>query len=122
MTGFLSDAQLKYMYTHATAMIFASLMGPNNLPPIEAAFLGCPVIITDLKGHQEQLGEAALYFNGTSEEELMNCMIQVMDETVRTDLIRKETVLRESLAEIRYIEPVLKIIQEFEGIRRCWKP
>ena len=40
-------------------MVFASIVGPNNYPPIEAASLGCPVILSDLPGHREQMGESA---------------------------------------------------------------
>jgi glycosyltransferase involved in cell wall biosynthesis len=59
--GFVSRGELKALYQGAAALAFASLLGPNNLPPQEAAVLGCPVILSDLPGHREQLGEGALY-------------------------------------------------------------
>jgi glycosyltransferase involved in cell wall biosynthesis len=59
--GFVSRGELKALYEGAAALTFASLLGPNNLPPQEAAVLGCPVILSDLLGHREQLGEGALY-------------------------------------------------------------
>ena len=37
-----------------------SLFGPENLPPLEAMALGCPVVAADVPGAREQLGDAAL--------------------------------------------------------------
>ena len=121
VTGFLKDEELKYLYTHATAMIYASLMGPNNLPPIEATYLGCPVIITDLPGHKEQLGDSALYFNGYKPDELVHQMIRVMDENVRQNLKNKEAQLSLCFAEQDYFSDVLSIINEFRQIQFRWK-
>ncbi len=59
--GFVSRGELKFLYENAAGLAFASLLGPNNLPPQEAAVLGCPMILSDLAGHREQLGAGALY-------------------------------------------------------------
>jgi glycosyltransferase involved in cell wall biosynthesis len=59
--GFVSRGELKALYENAAGLAFASLLGPNNLPPQEAAVLGCPMILSDLAGHREQLGAGALY-------------------------------------------------------------
>lgn len=59
--GFVARGELKALYQHATALVFPSLLGPNNLPPQEAAVLGCPMILSDLPGHREQLGAGAIY-------------------------------------------------------------
>jgi glycosyltransferase involved in cell wall biosynthesis len=34
--GFVEQQTLIYLYKHALAMTYVSLMGPNNLPPLEA--------------------------------------------------------------------------------------
>jgi len=59
--GFVTRAALKAYYERAVALTFPSRLGPNNLPPQEAAVLGCPVVLSDLPGHREQLGDGALY-------------------------------------------------------------
>jgi len=59
--GFVARGELKALYQRATGLVFPSLLGPNNLPPQEAAVLGCPMILSDLPGHREQLGDGALY-------------------------------------------------------------
>jgi len=39
--GFVTRAALKAYYERAVALTFPSLLGPNNLPPQEAAAVGC---------------------------------------------------------------------------------
>lgn len=120
-TGFLEDSELKYLYTHATAMIFTSLMGPNNMPPIEATFLNCPVIITNLAGHKEQLKDTALYFDGYKPAELAEQMKLILtSKTKRSSLILKEKKLGKSFSEINYFTEIRKIVEEFSLIRNTW--
>lgn len=121
MTGFVSDEELKYLYTHATGMIFASLMGPNNMPPIEATFLECPVIITDLDGHKEQLGDTALFFNGYKPEELAENMYKLLsDSNFRESVRLKEVTLAKTFEKVNYFSEIKKIFKEFALIRRTW--
>ena len=120
-TGFISDEELKYLYTHAVGMIFASLMGPNNMPPIEATYLHCPVIITDLDGHKEQLEDTALYFNGYRPEELAENMQKLLADSVfRESIISKESELAKTFEKVNYFSEIKKIIKEFSLIRRTW--
>lgn len=121
ITGFLKDEELKYLYTHATGMIFASLMGPNNMPPIEATYLNCPVIITNLDGHKEQLGNSALYFNGYKPIELANHMKTLLtSKAKRSALILKQKPLAQKFNKINYFETINKIIDEYSAIRKTW--
>jgi glycosyltransferase involved in cell wall biosynthesis len=57
---------LNYLKERATefgiverALTFVSYFGPDNLPPLEAFALGCPVIASAIEGSEEQLGSAA---------------------------------------------------------------
>lgn len=119
--GFLSSEELKYIYTHADAMIFASLMGPNNMPPIEATYLGCPVIITDLAGHKEQLGESALYFNGYAPEELAEKIVMFSNsKELQSKLAKKQKKLSLEFEKMQYFSEIKKIFSEFEKIRQTW--
>lgn len=120
-TGFLKDEELKWMYTHATAMIFASLMGPNNMPPVEATYLNCPVIITDLDGHKEQLKDAALYFNGYKPEELAeHIKTLLLDAKKRKSFVSKQKKLAPEFDKINYFSCIKQIIDEFSSVRKTW--
>lgn len=121
-TGFLQEKELKYLYTHATAMIFASLLGPNNLPPIEATYLNCPVIITDLPGHKEQLVDTAAYFDGYNPSQLAEIMVKMIQHKEYCNALKeKQKELRDKLDKIRYCDEINKILDEFSIICHRWQ-
>ncbi len=119
--GFVTYEEMKYLYTHATGTIFASLMGPNNIPPIEAVYLECPLIITDIAGHKEQMGSAALYFDGYKPEELANRVEMLLsgEDTVKQQLAKQEEKRKEFI-EYSYGEKILGILDEFALMRQTW--
>ena len=58
--GHVTRRTLLALYVYAEALMFPSMFGPDNLPPLEAMALGCPVIAARVNGAEEQLGTAAL--------------------------------------------------------------
>jgi glycosyltransferase involved in cell wall biosynthesis len=60
-TGYVSDAQLVQLYRNATLFVYPSLYEGFGLPPLEALYQGCPVIVSDIPPHREVCGEAAVY-------------------------------------------------------------
>ena len=61
--GFVSTEEMNTLYQNATSLVMATYNGPTNMPPLEAMELGCPVICSDLAGHHEELGDAAIFFD-----------------------------------------------------------
>ncbi|OGG14469.1 hypothetical protein A2875_03500 [Candidatus Gottesmanbacteria bacterium RIFCSPHIGHO2_01_FULL_46_14] len=61
--GQASDEQLASLYTHATALVFPSLMEGFGLPALEAAVHGAPIICSDIPAFREILGSLGNYFN-----------------------------------------------------------
>lgn len=60
--GPANDEQLGSLYTHATALVFPSLMEGFGLPAVEAAACGTPVICSDIPAFREILGPLGNYF------------------------------------------------------------
>ncbi|WP_299097505.1 glycosyltransferase family 1 protein [uncultured Winogradskyella sp.] len=89
--GFLSNEELFTLYKNASALVFPSLLGPTNMPPLEARAIGCPVLCSDFVGHKEQLGDGALYFNPENEDEIAKSMMAMLDERERKALQEKAT-------------------------------
>lgn len=120
--GFVTRAELKALYQSATALIFASFFGPDNLPPLEAFSLGCPVLASRIPGASEQLGEAALFFDPANPVE----MAEIMQKTFRDPDILEELKKRgedriKKYPISRYMESFSGMLDEFEAIRACWK-
>jgi glycosyltransferase involved in cell wall biosynthesis len=60
LPGFLSDADLGYVYTHAAAFVFPSRYEGFGLPVLEAMQAGCPVVAYKNSSVTEIAGDAAI--------------------------------------------------------------
>jgi glycosyltransferase involved in cell wall biosynthesis len=75
--GFVTNSQLYTLYKNAIALVMPTYLGPTNMPLLEASFLGCPVLCSNLKGHKEMLGENALYFEPSDAMDISEKMIHI---------------------------------------------
>jgi glycosyltransferase involved in cell wall biosynthesis len=116
-----SNQQLKLLYKNAFALVFPVFNGPDNLPPIEAMYYGCPVIASHLEGSIEQLGDAALLFDPHNEYELAEKIFSLYSNPqLRQTLINKGFERVKNLTPQMYFGKVLEIINKFELKRRAW--
>lgn len=63
LTGYLSDAEVKAIYTNAKAFIFPSTFEGFGIPPLEALSCNCPVIISNATCLPEIFKNCAHYIN-----------------------------------------------------------
>lgn len=75
------DAQLKQLYRNALAFIFPSIYEGFGLPILESFDAECPVIMSDLEVFHEVGGNAALYFNPESAEDIEDKIATVLGST-----------------------------------------
>ncbi len=87
--GFVDNETMVGIYSHASAMIMPSLLGPTNMPLLEARELNCPVLCSNLPGHMEMMGDGALYFDPTNHLEMVDQMKKILDAQFRSDLLKK---------------------------------
>ncbi len=119
--GFVSREELVALYRRAQALVYTSLYGPENLPPLEAFALGCPVIATRWLGAEEQLGDAALLVDPFRPQELADAMLRVAtDEGVREQLRSRGRARAQRFTTKDYLAGVLDIVGEFKLVRRLW--
>lgn len=119
--GFVSKSELISLYKNAFAMVFPSMFGPDNLPPLEAMALNCPVICSDAAGMKEQLGDSALFFKSTDENDLAEKIQRLVnDQNLRESLIISGNELASKLTPDNYIQKFIDIVDEFVPIRECW--
>lgn len=89
-TGFVSDAELAWLYTNCAAYIFPSLMEGFGLPGLEAMLYGAPVVSSNATCLPEVYGEAAAYFDPMNVDDMFAIIHQVLTDTaLRQDLIEK---------------------------------
>ncbi len=97
-TGRVDDFKLQELYANAICFIFPSFYEGFGIPPLEAMASGTPVIASNISAIPEVCGEAALYFNPFSVEDLMQKILNLI----------KEKKLRKS-----YVEKGFKQVAKF---------
>lgn len=88
--GFVSNEQLFAYYKNAIALVMPTFLGPSNMPPLEAAFLGCPVLLSDMKGHRELLGDYGKYFDPHDVNALSQKMLNQLEQKTNNEFLYKE--------------------------------
>lgn len=59
--GGVSDSQLRWLYEKASALVFPSLDEGYGLPPLEAWYFGCPILLSDIPVFRELYSEKASF-------------------------------------------------------------
>lgn len=89
-TGFMSDAELTFLYKNALCLIHPSLYEGFGIPILEAMAYDCPVISSNKSSLPEIGGDAALYFDPTDEDDLVGKFNTLAnDEKLQQALIQK---------------------------------
>ena len=88
--GYIPDEDFRGFYKRARALVMPTFFGPTNIPPLEAMATDCPIIISDVYAMKEQSGEAALYFNPNSPDDIAEKIIMLWsDDKMYTDMSKK---------------------------------
>jgi glycosyltransferase involved in cell wall biosynthesis len=119
--GFVSREDLISLYQNALALVYSSLCGPENLPPLEAMALSCPVIASDIEGAKEQLGSAAVLVRGSDANAVADAIQGLhSSEAQRKELIQKGHARAKSYTDKEFVRDLAKIFDEFRAIRKLW--
>ena len=119
--GFVSTTELIALYQHAHALTYLSLFGPENLPPLEAMALGCPVVAADVPGAREQMGDAALRVAPLDPAAVADAVSRLEDAAERDRLVSAGRRRAAGFTAERYVRGVLDFVDEFERVRRGWR-
>jgi glycosyltransferase involved in cell wall biosynthesis len=86
--GYLEYKELPGIFRQAYVLVFPSLFEGFGIPMIEAMSVGCPVIASNTTSIPEVAGNAALYFDPNSTQDIAKTMKMVVrDNTRREQLI-----------------------------------
>ena len=119
--GFVTDSEMTALYKNALALVYLSFFGPENLPPLEAFSVGCPVIASRVNGASEQLGDAALLVSSTNSDEIALAIKSLMEDLHQRQLLVARGFERAKKAtSIDYVSQVLALLDQFASIRRAW--
>jgi glycosyltransferase involved in cell wall biosynthesis len=77
--GRVSDDRLADLYRTAAALVFPSLYEGFGMPPLEAMACGCPIAVSRAGALPEVCGDAAVYFDPTSVEDIARGIEEVLE-------------------------------------------
>lgn len=119
--GFVEQADLIALYREAAALAYVSWCGPENLPPLEAFGLECPVVASRIAGSEEQFGDAVEFCDPGDPDDIARAIKAVTtDENLRSTLIAAGKRRATRFTPSDYVAGAVKFLDEFESVRRCW--
>jgi len=80
LLGYVSDGQLRALYSHAACFAYPSLYEGFGLPPLEAMACGCPVVVSNAASLPEVCGEAAVYCDPRDPSDLARSITRVTED------------------------------------------
>ena len=121
MLGFVPQEDLYGLYKNASMLAYVSLCGPENLPPLEAFAVGCPVLASEVSGSKEQLGDSVLFCDPSNSQDIADKIYQLYtDDNLKEQLITKGHFRASSWTPDDFVQGIFKIVDDFSGIRRNW--
>lgn len=116
--GHVSREELKALYQNALCLCYVSFFGPENLPPLEAFGLGCPVIAADVPGASEQLADAAIRVDPSNDSEIANALkLLSRDPAKREELIRLGKARARRFTGPDFAKGLIALLDEFEQMK-----
>ena len=77
--GYVSADELVQLYRSAAALVFPSLYEGFGQPPLEAMACRCPVAVARIASLPEVCGDAAVYFDPFSTDDIARAIDEVLD-------------------------------------------
>lgn len=120
--GFIPRGELLSLYKTAGVLVYPSTFGPENLPPLEAMSLGCPVVLANYPGAREQCGDAALYVDPLDSDAWAEAVKAVLGDAELSSRLR---VLGQKRAQFfssdDFASSLLLKLKDFAAHRALWR-
>lgn len=119
--GFVEEGEVPAIYEGARALTMPTYGGPTNLPPLEAAAMGCPVVYSDLPEFRRFMGDAALYCDLKDPQSMADQLNALLTDRLLVERLRQagQRMVAE-LGEHQYAGALKPIMDDFAYIRRRW--
>lgn len=120
--GFVPSEDLYGLYQDSLALVMPTYFGPTNIPPLEAFFVGTPVLYGDILGAKEQLGEAAFLCDLNNPFALVEKIIALQtNKDFAIEMIERGKVQLEKLLHNDLAHVLESVFETFYQRLKCWK-
>jgi glycosyltransferase involved in cell wall biosynthesis len=107
--GYVEEQDMYSLYKNALATTYVSILGPTNIPPLEAMFSGSPLLYSNVYAMKEQMRYAGIAINPYNAKQISNYLIKISTNR----LFRKKMIQLgfKRIKEINYLNFRKKIYQ-----------
>ncbi len=119
--GFVPYEDILGFYRQSRALAYVSFFGPENLPPLEAMALECPLILSDIPGVRTLHGDGPVYVQPDDPASIAQGISFVLDhpeEIARRAKASRDIALANNTQA--YLASFQALLDAFERKRRCW--
>ena len=108
--GFIPKNEMPMFFTNASVFVFPSFSEGFGFAPLEAMSYSIPCVVSDIPDLRESCGEAALYFDPHSPEDMASKIALLLnDENLQKDLIQKGLVNIEKYDWVKCAKETLEV-------------
>ncbi|HKO35128.1 MAG TPA: glycosyltransferase family 1 protein [Pyrinomonadaceae bacterium] len=114
MIGYVSDEDLRSLYSSCKAFVYPSLYEGFGLPPLEAMVCGAPVIASRIAAHVETLGAHAHLVEPTDERALAQVITTLLENQNERNRMSQSGI--EHAAQFSWEKTAKLTLQVYEGL------
>jgi glycosyltransferase involved in cell wall biosynthesis len=107
--GYVDEKDMYSLYKNALVTSYVSILGPTNIPPLEAMFSGSPLLYSDVYGMREQMQYAGIGINPHNAKEISDLFIKIFTNRLFRNKMIQLGLKR--IKEINYLDFKKKIYQ-----------
>lgn len=111
-TGYVDAQDAPILMKGAKAFVFPSLYEGFGMPPIEAMACGTPVITSNVSSLPEVVGDAGIYVNPLSAEEIKSALKTIVQDSERCRELSERGLLRAQGYTWKHSVDILKQVYE----------
>lgn len=112
-TGFVTDEELVGLYKGAEVFVMPSFEEGFGIPILEAMSCSCPIVASDTTSLPEVGGEAVLYFDPMSSDDMVEKISKVLeDKKLRQEMVRKGLQRYEQFSWQKLTKQTLEVYQK----------
>jgi hypothetical protein len=107
--GFVKRKNLVNLYDNCIALVYLSVSGPENLPPLEAFARGKPVLYSNFEGSKDQLRSLPIYVDHFNPADIAKGINLILKKKIKP---KKFINFAKSRNSQKYINKIFKILKK----------
>ena len=110
--GYVDENDMYSLYKNSLVTAYVSLLGPTNIPPLEAMFAESPLIYSDVYGMREQMQYAGIPVNPNNAKEISNLLIKIFtNKLFRNKMIQNGLKRIKDINELEFKKKIYQILK-----------